>query len=314
MTRPMAPHSEKRPSSTIRPRPADTPAFNRRQFLSSLTVSALLRGTAGAQRQLRVASMDWALAETMLALGQRPIGIVAAGDWPRFVVEPILPPGVVDLGLQQEINFELLASLKPDLILTSPFLDDAEPTLRRIARTLRVSIFEKSAEPLSQPRAIARILGQQLGCREAAGEFLRSAERRFESYRGRVATIDPRPVLLVNFIDPRHVRVYAGAGLYQNVLDRIGVTNAWRGETSYWGYATIGVERLATSGDVQLIAFEPIPPDVRRTLRESPLWAQLPFVRAGHVAEFPTMFMFGAMTAALRFARLLVEKLEALGR
>jgi ferric hydroxamate transport system substrate-binding protein len=314
MTRPTARHSEKRPSSTIRPRPADTPASNRRQFLSSPIVAALLHKTARADSKLRVACMDWALAETMLTLGQKPIGIVAAGDWPRFVVDPALPPGVVDLGLQQEINFELLASLKPDLILTSPFLDNAEPTLRKIARTVRVSIYEKSAEPLSQPRAIARILGQQLGCPEAAGEFLRSAERLFDSYRGRIATIDPRPVLLVNFVDPRHVRVYGGAGLYQNVLDRIGVTNAWRGETSYWGYATIGVERLATSRDVQLIAFEPIPPDVRRTLRESPLWAQLPFVRAGHVAELPTMFMFGAMPAALRFARLMVEKLEALGK
>jgi len=254
--------------------------------------------------------MDWALGETMLALGQTPIGIVAAGDWARFVVEPALPPGVVDLGLQQEINFELLASLKPDLILTSPFLEEAEPTLRKIARTLRVSIFEKSAVPLSQPRAIARILGEQLGCPDAADEFLRTSENLLDSYRSRMAKLNPAPVLLVNFIDPRHVRVYGGAGLYQNVLDRIGVTNAWTGETNYWGYATVGVERLVTTRDIQLIAFAPIPADVRLTLRESPLWTQLPFVRAGRVTVFPTMFMFGAMPAALRFARLLADKLE----
>jgi iron complex transport system substrate-binding protein len=248
----------------------------------------------------------------MLALGQKPIATVAASDWARFVVEPVLPPDVVDLGLQQEINFELLAALKPDLILTSPFLGEAESTLRKIAPTLRVSIFEKSSEPLSQPRAITRILGERLGCAPAAEAFLRAADDLFESHRARVAALHPRPVLLVNFIDPRHVRVYGGAGLYQNVLDRIGVTNAWTGETSYWGYATVGIEKLATTRDLELIAFSPIPPDARATLQQSPLWRGLPFVRAGRVTEFPTMFMFGAMPAALRFSRLLVEKLEGL--
>jgi ferric hydroxamate transport system substrate-binding protein len=314
MMRPMARPSEKRPSSTTRLTAAKTRAFHRRRFLSSLTTAALLPRTLAALGRLRVASMDWALAETMLALGQRPIGIVAAGDWARFVVEPALPPGTVDLGLQQEINFELLASLKPDLILTSPFIEEAEPTLRHIGRTLRVSIFEKSAVPLSQPRAIARILGEQLGCPDAAEEFLRTSEGLLDSYRSRIAKLRSAPVLLVNFIDPRHVRVYAGAGLYQNVLDRIGLSNAWTGETNYWGFATVGVEKLATARDVRLIAFQPIPADVRHTLQQSPLWTQLPFVRAGHVAELPTMFMFGAMPAALRFARLLAEKLESVER
>jgi len=165
---------------------------------------------------------------------------------------------------------------------------------------------------LSQPHAIARTLGDRLGCPEAAENYLRAADRLLDSYRERMRALQPRPVLLVNFVDPRHVRVYGGAGLYHGVLDRIGVANAWTGETSYWGYATVGVERLATARDLRLIAFDPIPADARRTLEQSPLWTQLPFVRAGHVTEFPTIFMFGAMPSALRFARLLVEKLEVL--
>ena len=48
-----------------------------------------VRGTA----MFRLSSLDWALAETMIALGQAPIAIVAAGDWNRFVVEPGLPSG-----------------------------------------------------------------------------------------------------------------------------------------------------------------------------------------------------------------------------
>ncbi len=274
----------------------------------------LLPRRAAAETSLRVAALDWALAETMIALGHTPIAIVAASDWNRFVVEPSLPPGVADLGLQPEINFELLASLKPDLILTSPFVQDLEPVVRRIAETLRLSIFENGTAPLAQPRALTRILGERLGRVDTARSLLANAEHTFDMYRGRIMALSPPPLLLVNFIDARHVRVYGGSGLYQNVLDRIGLVNAWTGSTNYWGYSTVGIETLATERDLQLIAFEPIPPDTRPTLQRSPLWSRLPFVRAGHVSILPSVLMFGAMPSALRFARLLVEHLERLPR
>jgi ferric hydroxamate transport system substrate-binding protein len=289
-------------------------SLDRRRFLSSLTAATLLQRLAAADVRLRVASLDWALAETMIALGQKPIAIVAASDWDRFVVEPPLPSGVADLGLQQEINFELLASLKPDLILTSPFVQDAEPILEKIGNTLRLSIFEKGTKPLAQPLLLTKTLGERLGCADAAGAFLAAAEQLLDSYRTRVAALHPLPVLLVNFIDARHVRVYGGAGLYQNVLDRIGVVNAWAGETNYWGYSTVGIEKLATPKNLRLIAFEPIQPDARPTLQRSPLWSRLPFVEAGQVSVLPSVFMFGAMPSALRFARLLVERLEAVSK
>ncbi len=248
----------------------------------------------------------------MLALGCRPIATVDAASWNKFVVEPPLPGGIADLGLSTEINFELLAALQPDLILTSPFVQQLEPALQRIAETLQLSVFEKSAVPFAQQQLLTRTLGKRLGRVEAAEAFLASAEQQFDSYRVRLATLHPLPVLLVNFMDGRHVRVYGGSGLYQNVLERIGVANAWTGETNYWGYSTVGIEKLATTQNLRLIAFEPIPADTYPTLDRSPLWSQLPFVKAGQVSVLPTVLMFGAMPSALRFARLLTECLESL--
>jgi iron complex transport system substrate-binding protein len=291
-----------------------TPDRARRRFALTIAVSACLPALATANARLRVAALDWALAETMLALGHDPIAVVAASDWDRWVVEPRLPRAVVDLGLQPEINFELLAALKPDLILTSPFVRHLEPVLARIAETVRLSIFEKGAVPLAQPRALTNMLGERLGRVDAARNFLAAAEQHLDGCRARIGALDPLPLLLVNFMDARHVRVYGGAGLYQNVLDRIGVINAWAGETNYWGYATVGIEELASSRNLRLIAFEPIPPDARATLQRSPLWSRLPFVAAGQVSVLPPVLMFGAMPSALRFARLLVEHLERISR
>jgi iron complex transport system substrate-binding protein len=279
---------------------------NRRRFLASLSALPWLASRSTLASALRVAALDWALAETMIALGHNPIAIVAASDWNRFVVEPQLPAGIADLGLQPEINFELLASLAPDLILTSPFLQDLEPGLRRIATTLRLSIFEPGKTPLAQPRALMRLLGERLGRVDVAEAYLAKAEQTFDDYRTRIQARPPRPLLLVSFLDSRHVRVYGGAGLYQNVLDRIGLSNAWTADTNYWGYSTVGIERLATTHDVELITFEPVLPDIQATLQHSPLWTKLPFVQAGRTTTLPSVLMFGAMPSALRFARLLV--------
>lgn len=222
-------------------------SLDRREFVTALGLASLapfmpsLPLFGGDKSSLRVASLDWALAETMLALNHKPVAMVDAASWNRFVVEPPLPPGIADIGLSTEINFELLAALKPDLILTSPFVQELEPALRRIAETMEISVFEQSTMPFAQQKMLTHVLGERLGRNEAAEALLSAAEQQFDSYRQRISALHPLPVLLVNFMDGRHVRVYGGSGLYQNVLQRIGVVNAWTGER------TIGATRLWAS-------------------------------------------------------------------
>lgn len=282
----------------------------RRRVLKLAAVASFIPWMVQARKSIRVVSLDWALTETLIVLGHHPVGIVAASDWPRWVIEPPLPLGIADLGLQPEINFELLASLQPDLILTSPFVQHLEPALKAIAETFNISVYEKRDVPLARLEEVTMLLGERLHLADKAREFLTDANERLDRYRSRIRKLSPESVLLVNFIDARHVRVYGGSGLYQNVLDRIGVTNAWHGETNYWGYATVGIEALATDEDIRLIAFEPVPSDTLPTLQRSPIWKRLPFVEAGRVSFLPPVLMFGAMPAALRFSRLLVENLE----
>ncbi len=85
-------------------------------------------------------------------------------------------------------------------------------------------------------------------------------------------------------MDTRHVRVYGAKSLFNDVIERCGLANAWRGETNYWGFATVGIEQLARdAAGARLIYLEPIAPDVLAALARSPLWNSLPFVRAGRV-------------------------------
>ena len=283
----------------------------RRNLVGAMAWSALLSGRLGAAPTAqRVAVLDWAIAETLFALGEHPIALVAAGDWNRFVVEPRLPAGTADIGIQQEVNFDLLAALRPDLILTSPFSQEQEPTLARIGPVRRFTVFEATQTPLERPRALTRELGTLVGAGKRAEALIARTDAELLACRARLMRLHRPAILLVSFLDARHVRVYGGVGLCQNVLDTLGLRNAWTRPTTAWGFATTGMEGLATEKDVRLVAFQPIPTDALRTLAQSPLWRELPFVKAGHVSILPPVLMFGALPAALRFARLLTAELE----
>jgi len=282
----------------------------RRRLLAAAGAASLVLPGVVSSDVSRVASLDWALAETLLVLGVEPVATVAASDWPRFVIEPPLPSTVADLGLQQEINLELLAMLDPDLILTSPFIQGLDSVLPRIARTEKLSIFEPTTEPLAHPQQLTRSIAALVHREARAEAFLELADNTFDQCHLRLQKLDLRPTLVLSFIDPRHARVYGGSGLFQNVFERIGAVNAWNSETGYWGFSTIGVEKLATYSDAQVVVLGPVPADLDASLARSPLWYELPFVKADRVTRLPPVFMFGAMPAALRFARVFTDHME----
>lgn len=288
--------------------------LTRRSWLQVVGVSWLSAcSPAGPHASFRrggTAALDWALAETLIALGQPPSGVVAAADWAHFVVEPALPPKVADLGLQQELNFELLALLRPEIILISPFLAHLEPRLKRIAPTWNLSVYEAASSPLSNRLRVTRTLAERLGVSDSAERIIAELEaRRLEAKRG-LEGRGRKPLLFLSFVDNRHARVYGSNSLYGDVLAWLGLENAWRRPVGYFGFSTVGIEELATLGEVELVAIAPVPPDIARALSISPLWTELPLVRAGTHGVLPPVFMFGALPSADRLMRLLVPYLQ----
>ncbi len=287
--------------------------LSRRALLAAATLLAVPQARAAAETIAGpIASLDYGLASTLLALGVTPAAIASLADWNTWVVEPKMPPGVIDLGTTGEINLEVLASVKPALILTTPYLASLKPRLEAISPVLELTIYAEGGQALQRSIAATRLLADVIGRRPQAEEFLARSETFFDECARRVKKLDPPPLALVNFVDQRHARIYCGAGLYQNVMTKIGLRNAWTGPGDYWGFETIGIEQLATlDQNLRLIAFEPLlPPNVLDNLQDSPLWTSLPFVQAGRVSVLPGTLMFGMVQEAERFARILLDHLE----
>ncbi|WP_137154499.1 ABC transporter substrate-binding protein [Rhizobium sp. FKL33] len=289
--------------------------LSRRAVIASLAVAPLaLTARAETPRFRRIATLDYSVASTLIETGGGLAAVAEAADWDKWMGAPALPAGVVNLGSAWEVNFELLASLKPDLIITTPFLDALLPKLKDIAPCLRISVFDGSGDPVL-PKAISetRRMGDYLGASGAISAYLERADHMFADCRARLARLPKGDQLLFYLIDDRHAYVYGAPGLYQGALDRLGLKNAWTSPCNYWGFAMTGLEGLALAAteNTHAVLFEPTPRDVMAKVGESPIWKALPFNRTGRLSVLPPALAYGMVVEAVRFADLLTSALEA---
>jgi iron complex transport system substrate-binding protein len=292
--------------------------LDRRTLLAAACCLAARGGAAGAGElspPARIVSLDYGLTETLLALGVAPVGMVQVGAWADWVVEPALPAGMIDLGADREPNLELLAALRPDLIVTTPYLAAIRPVLERFAPTRTFSIYAPpGGRPYELSVAATRELAGVLGRATEGEALIARAEARMTEISARLRDMADIPLLIVSFLDAHHVRVYGAGSLFDDTLKRCGLANGWRGPCNYWGFATVGIEALAAVPESRLVYLEPVSGDVLLRLAGSPLWNSLAFVRAGRIQRLPAALMFGMLPSAMRFAALLGEHLAATGR
>ncbi len=255
----------------------------------------------------RLATLDWTLAETLVALDAPPIAVAQVADYHGWVGEPRLPDATIDLGLRSQPNLERLAELSPERILISPMFAALAPRLERIAPVETLALYTPEGETWAQMLELTRELGELVDRPQAAEALIDTTEAELASLRDRLPE-QTRPLLVVQFMDARHVRVFGANGLFQAVLDRLGLENAWQGDTNYWGFSLVGVEELLKL-DARLVVVEPYPEGVETKLAASGLWQRQPSVRDGSLVTLPPTWSFGALPSARRFADLLVATL-----
>nr|WP_281502843.1 iron-siderophore ABC transporter substrate-binding protein [Ancylobacter crimeensis] len=257
----------------------------------------------------RVATLDWAILETLLALGAPP---VAAAELVQFraIAGEALPAGIADLGLRGLPNLETLLLARPRLIFNSNFYAALGPRLAAIAPVESFTLYLPGQAPWAPMEAMTRAVAARLGRAEAAESYLDSVEAAFSGLRAQLG-MPGETVLPINLGDTGHYRSFGFDSMIGEALPRLGLVNASPGSTRYSAAAPLGIESLAGYGTASLAIIGPTAPDIRARLDASPFWQDLPPVRAGRVLWLPPVDPFGAIPSSLRFARLLVEALCA---
>ncbi|WLI75419.1 Fe(3+)-hydroxamate ABC transporter substrate-binding protein FhuD [Kosakonia sp. H02] len=282
--------------------------ISRRRLLTAMALSPLLWQMRGAQAATvdpqRIVALEWLPVELLLALGVMPYGVADVHDYNIWVNEPSLPESVIDVGLRTEPNLELLTQMKPSLLVWSAGYGPAEAKLATIAPG-RGFTFSDGKKPLTMARRSLNEMAQLLNMDAAAKKHLAAFDALVEATKPRFAQRGDRPLLMITLLDPRHALVFGPNCLFQEVLDSLGVRNAWQGEQTFWGSVAVGIDRLAAYKDVDVICFDHNNEQDMRKLMATPLWQAMPFVRAGRFQRVPAVWFYGATLSAMHFTRVL---------
>ncbi|WP_117194302.1 ABC transporter substrate-binding protein [Rhizobium terrae] len=284
------------------------PQLTRRTMLSgtaALFAATSVRAQATAPR---VATLDWALLETLLAIGANVVAATELRQFAQIAVKPEVPETTVDLGLRGTPNFEALRFSRPNLIFNSNFYTWADDLMGRIAPVESHAIYKLGESPYALAERVTLAIGERLRL-PAGRRLIEDLSVRLDRYRLRFAESDRRPVLPINLGDARHYRVFGSDSMFGEVLNRVGLANAWTGATSYSATAPVGIETLASMPDAWIVLIPPHPADAYRALTGSAFWKALPAVREDRVVTIGSINPYGALPAASRFADFLAEGL-----
>ncbi len=287
------------------------PSISRRQLLTALALSPLLFRMDCARAMSidphRIVALEWLPAELMLALGVTPMAVADINNYRAWVGEPELPVSVIDVGLRTEPNLELLTQLKPSLILYSAGYGPSPEKMTRIAPGLGFNFNDGSGKPLTVARHSLTELGDKLDMQQAAKDHLAHFDRFIAEMKPRFAQRDDRPVLLMTLLDPHHALIVGQNSLFQEVMDLLGVKNAWHGETNFWGTAVVGLERLVAIKNADVICFDHNNDAEMEKVMATPLWKAMPFVRQSRFQRVPAVWLYGATISAMNFTKMLAQ-------
>ncbi|WP_162939737.1 ABC transporter substrate-binding protein [Neorhizobium sp. NCHU2750] len=290
-----------------------TGKLGRRGFLSGMLCLAASDAFPQAKTPpSRVATPDRAATQTVLSLGVLPAVTVAPQFYRGMGSTPQLPSGIPSCGDPTEPNLEVLQRYGVDLVVTGTIAADVQAVLRRVAPVFPLEIYTGQVAVLDRAKSETARLADFLRLSAQGRAAIDAVDDILTTEAARIAGLTWRPMFLVGLSpDGRNMTVYGRNSIMYDVMDHLGLENAWTGPTNAFGFASAGIEELAGRPDAELLHIEygRMTDAALAKLASSPLWNSLPMVRAGRVFRIPRFEVFGALPAAPQFARLLTDTL-----
>ncbi|WP_394251534.1 ABC transporter substrate-binding protein [Vibrio profundi] len=262
--------------------------------------SAATANTQGSDAGPRVMSIDWTQTETLLALGVTPVAVAQKADYNSWVKSPVIPSAVPDVGLRTQPNLERIYELQPDHILISPMFSSLETQLNKIAPVTNIGLYREGNIDWSAFENVTRKLAKVADKQREAEALIVAAQDEFSRLKKTLPEQTP-PLLMVQFMDTNHVRVFGENSLYKTSINQIGLESAWKGKTNSWGFGLVGVDKLiGVKG--QIVIVEPLPAGTEQHLKENQFWQYIVKESGYPALQIPPVWSFGAIPSATRFA------------
>jgi iron complex transport system substrate-binding protein len=255
----------------------------------------------------RVAALEWAYAENLLSLGVQPLAVADIKGYNTWVgIDPKLASGVAEVGTRQAPNLELLTTLKPDLILVPSFrAAQIYPRLAQIAPTLAFDPYPQDgsshfAEMLTTYRTIAAAVG-----RSSIGEaVLTRMNAGFNAARAQLVQkkLAGDSFVLAQAFTAQNtgtMRLFTRNSMASEILERIGLKNAWSDRAQQYGFTTLGLEGLTQLKTDHFFYIVQESDNVFASSSVEALWKSLEFVKNDRAYRLSdTTWTFGGPLSA----------------
>jgi len=175
---------------------------------------------------LRVVSMAPSYTETIVALGQahRLVGITKHCQLPGYEITRI--------GTFAEANFEIIMSLKPDLVLAVPHVLATE-TLRRL-KEHGIEIFSKQPDSLADIKFITSALGNKFGLNQRAQALNHSLDQEIIEAKNRLDLGSKKNSSILLTVSHSPLIVAGGLTFVGEIVRALGLVNLADQSSASW--------------------------------------------------------------------------------
>ncbi|WP_181017202.1 ABC transporter substrate-binding protein [Pseudomonas syringae] len=263
----------------------------------------------------RVISLTWASTEDLLTLGITPLAIADTVGYRNWVGCPALPNSVIDVGSRTEPNLELVASLKPDLIIIDSELSRIKGVLSTIAPVLAVSGYNYERDALEVALVNFDAIAVKLHLKSFANNRKRSFSANLLTNKKLLSVRfnDALPqVTILRFMSPYIAAIFTQHSAPVVAAGLLGLPNGYLLEAVPWGISQIPVTQLRSIEHGYVIQILPFFDSSK--LFDSEVWAVMPFVRAAHFESLQSTWTYGGLFSIYnltdRITNILLEKSE----
>lgn len=262
------------------------------------------------RQQQRIITLDWTVAETLLALDVPLAGLGDKKEYGVWVKSPIAGDAVLDVGLRSQPNLTVVKTIDPTLLINATWLQNMIPQSLSSAKRMAIDFY--TDQGISWPYAVAATekLAALVNRQDAAKKMIEAVNHDFQENQRLLTDYQQFKYAIVQFIDARHLRIYGENSLYGVVLTQLKLNNAWTPTANAWGFNQITLTELAhLPENTILIVIQPYPASTYRQLQQNVLWQRLPFSQPARHRVLPAVWSFGALPSMQRFNALLTQAL-----
>lgn len=262
-----------------------------------------------------ILTLDFSIAETLFEILDTPVAMGGVNNYKSWVGENSIPQNLVSIGTIPQPNKELISTINVSTILLPPQYIYLENHLSKIAPVEKLLLYNdnpmRSWEKMVE---FTKEIGIRVGREQEANLLISESEEHFSRLREAPNSI-PSPLLIIQFLDETHVRVYGENSLPGTALDQLELDNAWDGPTNHWEFSIISISELFNY-DVHLVIVDASHLPSRKASQDgimaSDLWNRLPSVQKNNTTLLDANFwVFGAIPSTIRFADSLANAINS---